>query len=562
MAVLQQANTNLAQKQVSNATPAHAQNQSAVQVQNQNGEAIIKAVQDAIDVGAEIYQKMDDASVDLELKDEQARMAEHFNNQAVLRENGIGTVNPKELNPQTFRQTYEKEGGTITFGDGKLAPFEASKDLSDRAANLIGPSIKVANSNFTRDTQISFAKELKVRGRKNLELNQGLALESFQATLSKPGSLIDAAVGSKAYTSAARNAAEENSDTFKWKLDDALKKGYINQPDADEKLRQYNANLAQLSMVHHMSKNYEQAVDLLESGYSYNVHGVPVDPKIQLGFVQSAAEKAYQKNKKLNLASMKIHIKNGASNKHVPSHRQFMKLHYNIETKDGIKSWVPDKYKAKEIAEATNTPIEDVLITLKDQAGGVKMHMPGSGYDSTKFEYLLDAQEQWFAKGDTYTDKAPDSPYSIAKKAGILELLNSEQNERYADLENDWSSISALSKTYTQYSIPHLIEQIDNWGKEFKDNGKFKRGKKNFDNLLLTIEPYLELAKTDKMAFGLMKLNLDERDNDNEAQILEVLKEFGLDFKPEELKLTNAGKEKLRQTKPVRPKSSKKDTNE
>ena len=59
-----------------------------------------------------------------------------------------------------------------------------------------------------------------------------------------------------------------------------------------------------------------------------------------------------------------------------------------------------------------------------------------------------------------------------------------------------------------------------------------------------------------------MKLNLDERNNDNEAQILEVLKEFGVVFGPEELKLTNAGKEKLRKTKPVRPQSSKKNKNE
>ena len=71
MAVLPQANTQLAQKQVHNVAPVSLQYQQPMQaISGQNNEATFKAVANAIDIGAEVYQKMSDASVDLELKEE------------------------------------------------------------------------------------------------------------------------------------------------------------------------------------------------------------------------------------------------------------------------------------------------------------------------------------------------------------------------------------------------------------------------------------------------------------------------------------------------------------
>lgn len=483
MAELQQNNLKLAQKQISNVRPASVQYQEPIRgMKGQNNEALFKAVSDAIDIGAEVYKKMDDASVDLELKDEQARLVEHLNNQAVLRENSIGAVNPSELSPQRLKQQWGGTEGKVKFGQGQLTPFEPSEDLSPRAAQLIQPSIDVANSNFLRDSQISFAKELKKRGLKSLQNDKNTHLENWERQIATFSSDLNPLkeVGKGNYVKLTRKYAEMNSDMFERRLNESISLGHINEPDAEEMLRKHRQDLALVTLKNHFSLDREGASEMIlgtsqlrmqgqKSNNFYSVHGVGVDPKLRWDFIRRENEREYQLNEMLAEGSMRAFVDAGIKSPYIIDERSFVRSYFDIVPGDTGNRLIPKKNKIEELSLEHNVSYPKVELYLKQQAVGQKDYKDGRGIGIDKFNILMNKSEQWYNKQNLNSDHHPESPYQELVKTGDLELLSTEERQRYQDYREGWWKVNLLARHYTEEPLGSLIKNTRVLSKELSD---------------------------------------------------------------------------------------------
>lgn len=528
MAVLQQGNTQLAQKQVNKVNPVAIQNSNPLDMSGQNNEAMFKAVTNAIDIGAEVYQKMDDASVDLELKDEQARMAEHFNNQAVLRENGIGTVNPNELKPKEFKETYEKEGGTVPFGEGKLTPYKASEDLSDRALNLLSSSIQVANSNFTRDTQIAFAKELKTRGLKNLDIFEKKQTIDYEKQLS---SITHNAIynplpqNRKVRENFFERNTRETADFWSKRFEEELQKnvatGNIIQSDADARLLKHKQDLAFQTFKQHMNFDPDRALEKLRLGEGYEVEGVGVDPIIQGDYLRREAEREFYRDEKKNWGSFTTTVNAGMKSPFLIDKVKFLNDNYNV---------VENKLEPKEDAIRTlaldhRVRYDEAKLYLEEQAVGQKPIIAGQGIESGEFNKLINAIEADYKEITNKGGLRGESTLQRAEKTELMKLLSTDQREKLTLYKAGWDKTVLFSNSYREETLTGLQKKVDDLKKEFtKDDGFFKEPMEVF-NLFVNnfINPRIEKMLETPKDFLFEDQNIDLGTTPQDEKIMEML---------------------------------------
>jgi len=277
MAVLQQANTNLAQKQVSNATPAYAQNQSAVQVQNQNGEAIIKAVQDAIGVGADIYQKMEAASLDLEYKEAKADMFMHNQDMVAQREIGLETSTAQQLDPKSFDKNYST--GEAKLGDKSFKRYEPSKDLSPQVLDRLQIDIDSYNNGFVRETQIMLAKKMVQKGKENLDISSKANIAEWQSTLTEMPIDMDNGIMASTVLLNHKESAGDLIIKMETELENAVIHRTISPEESTKRLNDFKKGLANDMFVRYADQDPDIAQDLYNEG-SITIGGVAVDPGV------------------------------------------------------------------------------------------------------------------------------------------------------------------------------------------------------------------------------------------------------------------------------------------
>ena len=548
MAVLQQNNLKLAQKQISNVRPASVQYQQPLQgITGQNNEATIDAVRKAIDIGAEVYKKMDDASVDLELKDEQARLVEHLNNQAVLRENGIGSVNPAELSPLKLKQEWGGTEGKVKFGEGQLTPFVANDELSPRAAQLIQPSIDVANSNFLRDSQISFAKELKKRGLKNLDNFREQSIANWEKQIGTFSSDLNVfkEVGKNNYVKLTQKYAEINSDYFERRLynkeDGAVTLGHINQADAEEMLREHRQNLALVTLKNHLSLDRKGATEMIlgthrlsKGNQFYSVHGVGVDPKVRLDFIRRASEREFQLDEMLSEGNMRAFVDAGIESPYIIDERSFVRSYFDIVPGNTGNRLIPKKNKIEELSLEHNVSYPKVELYLKQKAVGQKDYKDGRGIGRDKFDILMNKSEQWYNKQNLNSDHHPESPYQELVKTGDLNLLNTDERQRYQEYREGWWKVNLLARYYTEEPLGSLIKKTRVLSKELSnpDDDRWNKAHATYRQLMNNkIIPRIKKMQKSPKMFIREQLGIGAGDPliEGQAKLMdELAKKFGL----------------------------------
>ena len=340
MAILQQADSQLAQKQIRKVVPISIQNQKAVDMRGQNNEATIKAVQDAIEVSAQVYKKMDDASVDLELKEEETNMKVHFNKQDVLLSNNIGVIGAGSLKPDEFKKQYEGEEGKYGFGkiasgeNGYLTPYKASEGLSDRAKAMVEPFIKRANSDFVGNAQKALSKELRMRGEKNLaytkkELNDGYATEL--STLTKKYLENGDFENGVDYRVKSKVSAEKWNKEYEAQVTNKLNLMQIKEVDAKELIRQNKEDLALIMLTNHLAIDPEKAYKNLKEEEFYKVSGVGISKRQRLDFMNRHALQKNKQDKSDRYANFVADVDLRIGSKGTMTSRVFMNKYYTLE---------------------------------------------------------------------------------------------------------------------------------------------------------------------------------------------------------------------------------------
>jgi len=517
MAELQQNNLKLAQKQISNVRPASVQYQQPLQgITGQNNEATIDAVRKAIDIGAEVYKKMDDASVDLELKDEQARLVEHLNNQAVLRENGIGSVNPAELSPLKLKQEWGGTEGKVKFGEGQLTPFVANDELSPRAAQLIQPSIDVANSNFLRDSQISFAKELKKRGLKNLDILEEKQLSDYTTQLSSMSySALDSPLlknreaRDNFYENSVRNTADTWSDFFENQLKKDVEVGNIGKEDAEARLFKHREKLAFSTMQAHVAFNPKRALEMMRQGNAYKVKGVGPNPNERAGWVRREAERLYYKDQKWNDEALNSAVRTGMKSPFLLDKITFVNATYKAVNNKLYPKPEAIDFFAKRFKV---TPKDADLVLLK-AAEGEKPMVPGQGIPDNDFVALINGMERDYLETSIYGQTRGEEEYSKAQKQGLIKLLNTKQAEELGVYKSGWDEIVLFSKSFEDESLPYLQKHSLHLINKFKkSSGLLFEASKVLDTFLnKIIFPRINEMKITPHSFIMKEIGLLEK---------------------------------------------------
>lgn len=512
MAVLQQANTQLAQKQVHNVAPSSIQYQQPIEgIGGQHNEATFKAIADAIDIGAEVYQKMSDASVDLELKEEQARMVEHMNNQAVIRENGVGSVKPNALDPLIFKQEWGGAEGKVKFGDNQLTPFEVSDHLSERAKQIMQPSIDVANSNFLRDSQISFAKELKNRGLKNLKNDKAVSLENWQDQLSSMtnNAMYNGLVQNPGrYMELTTKYAEDRYEAFEKRVNKSIEVGNINAVDAEEELRTHKEDLALAIMQNHISFDSEKAYQKLKDGNWYKVKGVGIPARIRFDYMNREADRRKRLDTANNEIAFRADVDSGIESPYIVDEIEFVRNHYDLVN----KKLIPKKEKVKEFADKHSIPFRNAEVYFQKKAVGQKHYKPGEGIDSKKFDVLIAESEKWYNNINRYSDSHPESPYQKAEKLGVISLMSDDQRKRYQQYRTSWWKVNLFADNYKSYTLKDLVKHKIELAEDLTNpvTGKWDKAYKTFLYLLRDkINPTIEVMRKNPQGFAREQLGIN-----------------------------------------------------
>jgi len=509
MAVLQQADSQLAQKQIRKVVPISIQNQKAVDMRGQNNEATIKAVQDAIEVSAQVYKKMDDASVNLELREEQTKIKKHMNKQTVLLETNIGSISAGYIKPKLFKEQYNGEDGKYSFGisgnnNSYFTPYQVSDELSERAKEIIGTSIESANSDFVSNTQIAFSKELKKRNEKVLTLDENklmseysneiasIAVTAMDFPLYKNGESRD-----QTYAKNIKTAGEDASKDFKAILDSQVGLLTLTQEDADARLFKHREQLANRSMEANLAFNPKKTLERLKQGYNYEISGVPVNGKVRDRFVSREAENRYFRDQKWNLEAAYSHIRTGMNSKFILDKVSFINNNYTI---DGNKL-TPKKSSIQNLSKQFKVLPEEVDLFLQKSAEGQKPLVPGQGIEDNDYRKLVNSIENDMAKLVVAGSITGEETWKTAEKDGILKLLNKNQFEELTKYKSGWDKVVLFSNQYSKEKLPYLIKRKNELRKEFTTTDKkFKKQRavlEQFINSLLN--PRIEeMSKTPK----------------------------------------------------------------
>ena len=277
MAILQQADSQLAQKQIRKVVPISIQNQKAVDMRGQNNEATIKAVQDAIGVGAEIYQKMEAASLDLEYKEAKADMFMHNQNMVAQREIGLETSTAQQLDPKSFDKNYST--GEAKLGDKSFKRYEPSKDLSPQVLDRLQIDIDSYNNGFVRETQIMLAKKMVQKGKENLDISSKANIAEWQSTLTEMPIDIDNGIMASTVLIKHKESAGLLIIKMETELETAVIHRTISPEESTKRLNDFKKGLANDMFVRYADQDPDIAQDLYNEG-SITIGGVAVDPGV------------------------------------------------------------------------------------------------------------------------------------------------------------------------------------------------------------------------------------------------------------------------------------------
>lgn len=526
MAQLPQSNIRLAEKQVSNVTPASMRYQQPVQnMGGQNNEATIKAIIGAIDVGAEVYQKMEDATVDLEIQEERALLAQHINNMTVIRENGTGKAEIQQLNPQAVKIAFESTDGSFQYATDEngnatnLYAYKVRDSLSDKAKEKMQPVIDVANSNFVRDTQISFAKEIKNRGVQNLALQEETLLTDYASTLVNLNSaslnnpnLRDPNVF---YESRQKNTADEFGNFMNTRLfhpeNGAVAKGYLTVEDANARLLKFRQKLALATLQSHVSFNPERALKLLQTDSdAYQVNGVPVPAKERLSFVSRVARENYFKHQGWNEQSFKTKIQTGL-NQDILEKQNFLTKLYNVNYKKGkFNRYEPKNESVYKLSKRYNLKPAFVKLTLERAVSNIRPLIPGAGLPDKDYKLLVNNIENDYLTMTTHGDNYGNQAFSTAEKNGTLNLLNNSQKEKLFKVKETWDEVLDLSQNFSKEQLPYLLKKQEILKEKLRDDtGKYTKASKVIRNFFQeALEPWLDQMVKTPRTFILKQSNL------------------------------------------------------
>ena len=229
------------------------------------------------------FQAAEQLAVRLELAEEDVLINKHIGEQKLKVSNNLITALPNQLLPKDIEEGFNKDGYKI--GDDTITPYVVSEHLSDKAKELIQPSIDAANNTFRIDTQNKFTKELVRRSVVRLDNFTKESKANFQGQINKD--IREGKLGNTIFLPNRYKAAEDSAKAYEAVLRDEMKYKSIDEPTLNLKLTQYKQDLAGIIFDRHVAQDPSGAMEQYKTGHKiengiyvsgYEVGGVSIDP--------------------------------------------------------------------------------------------------------------------------------------------------------------------------------------------------------------------------------------------------------------------------------------------
>ena len=229
------------------------------------------------------FQAAEQLAVRLELAEEDVLINKHIGEQKSKVSNNLITALPNQLLPKDIEEGFNKDGYKI--GDDTITPYVVSEHLSDKAKELIQPSIDAANNTFRIDTENKFTQELVRRSVVRLDNFTKESKANFQGQINKD--IREGKLGNTIFLPNRYKAAEDSAKAYEAFLRDEMKYKSIDEPTLNLKLTQYKQDLAGIIFDRHVAQDPSGAMEQYKTGHKiengiyvsgYEVGGVSIDP--------------------------------------------------------------------------------------------------------------------------------------------------------------------------------------------------------------------------------------------------------------------------------------------
>ena len=203
------------------------------------------------------YDNAEAQQIRLELAEEKVLVNKHIGDQDAIVDNNLKSVNANFLNPRNLEENFKTDGQKM--GEYKLAPYEVSDDLSDKAKELIQPKIDLANNDFNRNTQTKFTGELQRRSKVRIDDHTLKTKEVFEGQITKD--IAEKKLGTTIFMPNQYAPAEKAANDYEAFLREEMKYKTIDEPTLKLKVYKYKQELAGMIFDRHVAQDPSGAMD-------------------------------------------------------------------------------------------------------------------------------------------------------------------------------------------------------------------------------------------------------------------------------------------------------------